>query len=167
MRLVVCDTGPFLHLSEVDCLDLLDLAGTVAIPGAVAEEMDLHIPAWGLNRPDWIRIQTLSPEAADQAAAWEAAGMLHSGEAESLALARQAGCDWYLTDDAAARIFASSLGLEVHGIIGILLWAAASEFVARPEAELLLDRLASESSLWVSPRVVVEAKSALDELYLK
>jgi predicted nucleic acid-binding protein len=164
MRLVVCDTGPLLHLSEVGRLDLLSSAGTIAIPAAVAEELDFHLPAWGLNRPDWIRVDVLSPDAADQAIAWQTSGMLHAGEAESLALARQARCDWYLTDDAAARIFASSLGLEVHGTIGVVLWAAATGVLDKPETEFLLDRLANDSSLWVSPRILSEAKSALEQL---
>lgn len=164
MRLVVCDTGPFLHLSEVGQIELLRQTGTVAIPSAVVDELDFHIPGWGLSKPDWVRIDALEPGATDQAIAWEASGILHLGEAESLALALQSKSDWYLTDDAAARIFALSLGLEVHGTVGVVLWAAGNGLATRREAESMLDRLAVESSLWISPRVVTEAKSALDAL---
>ena len=164
MRLVVCDTGPLLHLSEIGRIDLLSSMGDVVIPDAVFDELDSHFPGWGLNKPGWIRIGALDPAAAAQAIAWEASGILHTGEAESLALARLPKCDWYLTDDAAVRIFASSLGLEVHGTIGVVLWAAANRAITRLETESLLDQLAGESSLWVSPRVVAEAKAALDEL---
>jgi predicted nucleic acid-binding protein len=41
-------------------------------------------------------------------------------------LALQKQSDWLLTDDAKARQLAESLGLEVHGSIGLLLWAVAS-----------------------------------------
>ena len=164
MRLAVCDTGPLLHLSEVGRLDVLSFVGPVVVPAAVAEELDSHLPGWSSSRPEWIRIDALDSEAARLAIAWEASGILHAGEAESVALARQVECDWYLTDDAAARIFASPLGLEVHGTIGIVLWAAANRFINRLETESLLDRLVAGSSLWVSPRIVAEAKSALDEL---
>ena len=164
MRLVVCDTGPLLHLSEVGRLDLLSAAGEVVIPAAVADELTRRLPEWGLRKPDCIRIDALDPVHADQAVAWEASGMLHAGEAESLALALQLNCDWYLTDDTAARVFASSLGIEVHGTIGVVLWAASNGATSRSETESLLDRLANESSLWISPRVITEAKSGLDQL---
>jgi predicted nucleic acid-binding protein len=72
--------------------------------------------------------------------------------------------DWLLTDDSAARLFAQALGLEVHGSLGIVLWSAATGHLDRPDAEATLDRLA-HSSLWVSPRVLAEAKTALDQLY--
>ncbi len=161
---MVCDTGPLLHLSEISRIDLLSSAGDVVIPAAVFDELDSHFPGWGLSKPGWIRIGAPDSAAAAQAIAWEASGILHTGEAESLALARFLKCDWYLTDDAAARIFASSLELEVHGHIGVVLWAAANAVTSRPETESLLDRLVGESSLWISPRVVAEAKSALDKL---
>ena len=164
MRLVVCDTGPLLHLTEIDRLDLLIIAGQVLIPPAVVREMDVHVPDWGVRKPDWVRVTALEMDPADQASAWHSTGILHSGEAESIALARQANCDWYLTDDAAARLFASSLGIEVHGTLGVVLWAAVTGVVDKPETAALLDRLVTKSSLWVSPRVLAEAVSALDEL---
>jgi predicted nucleic acid-binding protein len=81
-----------------------------------------------------------------------------------MALARQIGADWFLTDDAAARLLASALGIEVHGSLGILLWAAAVGHLGRIEAEAALSRLAA-SSLWVSGRVLEEARSALRRLF--
>jgi len=164
MRLVVCDTGPVLHLSEVGQIELLSLTGTVAVPETVVEELDFHLPGWGLDKPEWLRLDPLDPPSADQALAWQASGLLHGGEAEPLALALQSKCNWYLTDDAAARIFASSLGLEVHGTIGVVLWAAAAGILDKSETESVLDRLARESSLWVSRRVLAEAKAAPDSL---
>lgn len=52
--MVVCDTGPLLHLSEIDRLDLLRKTGTVVIPPAVADGLDRHI-----SKPDWIRVDVL------------------------------------------------------------------------------------------------------------
>jgi len=79
------------------------------------------------------------------------------------ALARQGQADWFLTDDAAARLFAQVLGLEVHGSLGIVLWATAAGHLNQTAAEAALNRLA-RSSLWVSARVLAEARSALDQL---
>jgi hypothetical protein len=55
--------------------------------------------------------------------------------------------------------------MEVHGSLGIVLWAAASGHTGRDEAALMLDRLAA-SSLWISSRVLAEAHKALREMEL-
>jgi predicted nucleic acid-binding protein len=52
------------------------------------------------------------------------------------------------------------LGLEVHGSLGLVLWAAAMRHLNITEAHAALERLA-RSSLWVSPSVVLAAKAAL------
>jgi predicted nucleic acid-binding protein len=90
-------------------------------------------------------------------------GLLDAGEAEAMALARQLSAHWFLTDDAAARVLAASLALEVHGSLGIVLWAATIRHLSRGEAESALDRLA-RSSLWISAGVLAEARAALDRL---
>ena len=72
--------------------------------------------------------------------------------------------DWFLTDDAAARLMAESLGIEVHGSVGVVLWAAANELVGRLESEIFLTGL-EQSSLWLSKKVRVQARAALDRLY--
>jgi predicted nucleic acid-binding protein len=89
---------------------------------------------------------------------------LDAGEAEAIALAKQVAADWLLTDDAAARLFASALGVEVHGSLGILLWAAAAGHLDRIKAEAALSGLAA-SSLWISRRVLEEARSALQRVF--
>jgi predicted nucleic acid-binding protein len=87
------------------------------------------------------------------------------GEAEAIGLALQEHANWLLTDDARARQFAESLGLEVHGSIGVLLWSVATGHVSEKElAVQLLDRLAN-SSLWISDRVLQEVYEAIDVLF--
>ncbi len=61
-------------------------------------------------------------------------------------------------------IIENSVGLEVHGSLGIVLWAAATGHLSRTEAESALERLA-QSSLWISARVLSEAKSALESFF--
>jgi len=109
-------------------------------------------------------VRALTDSHKADAEAWEQAGLLGSGEAEAIALARQVRADWLLTDDAAARLFAQSLGLEVHGSLGIVLWAAAVGRLNRADIEATLERLA-QSSLWISSRVLTEAKAALSRLF--
>lgn len=158
----VTDTGPLLHLTEAAALDLLRLVGDLHAPPQVMAEMAYHRADWSL--PEWITLDALAPVYAAEAAAWQQAGLVDAGEAEAIALARQITADWLLTDDAAARLFAEELGIEVHGSLGIVLWATAIGHLERPAAEQALAQLAS-SSLWISRRILAEARAALHEIF--
>ena len=161
-RVIVCDTGPLIHLSEADAIHLLKLAGGILIPPAVATEFKSN-PANG-NLPDWIQIHELTTRSTAQVVRWVKNDYVDMGEAEAIALALQQHSDWLLTDDAEARQFAESLGLEVHGSIGLLLWAVASGYTEnRAQAYQILNGL-ERSSLWISERVVTAAAEAIDEL---
>jgi predicted nucleic acid-binding protein len=163
MRLIVSDTGPVLHLWEARSIDLLSLAGDLCIPGAVERELSNHWLTFGTASPPWLRTASLQPPYDESAANWWRAGIIHRGEAEAIALAQQLNADWLLTDDAAARLLATSVGLEVHGSLGVVLWAAARGHLTRTEAEAALDGLAA-SSLWVSPAVLIKARAALHQM---
>ena len=162
MICAVADTGPLLHLTEAEALHLLRLVGDLHVPPTVMAEIAYHVAGWPM--PEWITLDALAPAHAADAATWQQAGLLDAGEAEAIALARQMTADWLLTDDAAARLFAEELGIEVHGSLGIVLWAAAVGHLERSEAERALAQLAS-SSLWVSRRILTEARAALNEIF--
>lgn len=161
VRCIVSNTGPLLHLSEARTLQILSYAGEVHIPKAVEAEMGRLDPTW--RTPSWLTVDSLDAPWQNRAQSWQQAGLLDRGEAEAIALAQQIQATWLLTDDAAARLFSQALGLEVHGSLGLVLWAAATGHLKREEAEDVLDRLA-QSSLWISPRVLVEARAALRRL---
>jgi len=73
--------------------------------------------------------------------------------------------EWLLSDDAIARQFGESLGLEIHGWIGLLLWAVAVGHI-KSESEALNSLNALEgSSLWISDRVVNQTRKAIHALY--
>ncbi len=162
MKRIVADTGPVLHLREAGALHLLPLIGNVFLPPKVAAELSSRTSALP---PKWVKIQALSLAAQGRATEWRQAGLLHGGEAEALALAQEFKSDWFLTDDAAARLMAESLNIEVHGSIGVVLWAAAKKLVKKTEATALLAGL-EKSSLWISSKVRVEARAALGKLFI-
>lgn len=164
VRRIVSDTGPLLHLREAGTLETLRPAGQVFIPPAVETEIAALDVAWSLDRPEWIENVPLQPSFHGQAADWMKAGLLDPGEAEALALANQLHAEWLLTDDTAARLVASRLGLEVHGSLGVVLWAAAVGHFNRAEAEATLEAL-SNTSLWLSARVLDEARGALRQIF--
>jgi len=110
VSLVVCDTGPILHLNEAGALDLLGRLTEARIPPAVARELAASIPNWPGEQPAWLSVGQLASSRAEQAQDWVATGILGPGEAEAIALAKQLDADWFLTDDSAARLFAHSTG---------------------------------------------------------
>lgn len=162
MRIIVCDAGPLIHLSEAGCLDLLKPAGNLFLPHRVAIEVQSAVSVVK-PLPAFLQIVELDPHERKQADMWQAAGDLHAGEAEALVLARRKKAGWFLTDDATTRLFVSLLGLEVHGSLGIILWNAAKGNLSRNEAESALERLEA-TSLWLSNRIRREARQALEEI---
>jgi len=56
------------------------------------------------------------------------------------------------------------LVLEVHGSLGVVLWGAATGHFQQQEAEAALEALAG-SSLWISSRVLDEARAALRQIF--
>jgi predicted nucleic acid-binding protein len=159
LKRIVCDTGPLLHLREAGYLDVLREAGQVLIPPGVEAETAALDAEWHRERPPWIEIAPLQASYQIQASDWIKAGLL-----DALALANQLRADWLLTDDTAARVLALHEGLEVHGSLGVILWAAAMGHFDWEAAEGALDAL-SRSSLWLSSHILAEAREALREIF--
>jgi predicted nucleic acid-binding protein len=127
-RVVVCDTGPLIHLSEAGALHLLSLAGDILIPPLVADEYEANAHGW--KPPQWVKIVALEKNSSQQADEWVHSGQIDAGEAQAISLTRQINAGWLLTDDARARQFAESLGIEAHGSIGVLLWCMSNGHIS-------------------------------------
>ncbi len=165
MRLIVCDTGPLLHLGEAQERDLLNLIGEIHIPQAIDAELSLLDEEWERGRPSWVHVDALISSYLEEAVLWHRSGILDVGEAEAIALAQQLNADWLLTDDAVARVFAQTKDLEAHGSLGVVLWSVAIGHLQRDKGKMILDRLA-QTSLWISKAVLAEAKEALKKMVL-
>src|SRR5512134_2344099 len=100
-HIIVCDTGPLLHLSEAGAIHLLSSAGEVLIPPLVAVEFEANTQGW--NPPQWVRQVSPSRATRQKAEKWVRAKKIDDGEAEAIGLALQEQAEWFLTDDAKAR----------------------------------------------------------------
>ena len=80
MRVVVCDTGPILHLREAEVLPLLEKTGDVIIPPAVEQELETRISDWARERPGWLQVAQMSEEVTRQADQWMVLAALDAGE---------------------------------------------------------------------------------------
>jgi predicted nucleic acid-binding protein len=154
----VADTGPILHLAEAHAIELLSQLESVVVPPAVVEELSRMLP--GQPLPASLEIVALEKTRQQEAVDWHHAGLIDRGEAHAIALVRQIGAGVLLTDDAAARLFASSLAIRAHGSLGVVLWLAGQQRIEIEDAARTLDRLAT-TSLWLSPRILAEAHATL------
>ena len=123
---VVSNTSPLMNLAIVgQVLRLREQFGTIWIPVAVLEELRVEENLPGsksvraaLDRT-WLRVE----EVKDQRLVQVLQRALDKGEAEAIALALQMKANRVLKEEREGRGVAKSLGLEVTGVLGVLLRA--------------------------------------------
>jgi predicted nucleic acid-binding protein len=166
MNVVVTDTGPLLHLHQVGAMHLLAHLGSVQVTPTVWSELQRHAPSFASKGlPEWLSLAQPSASAMSQASQWVNAQVLHAGEAEALAHARETQADMFLTDDTAARTMGESLGIQVRGSLGVVLFAAASGHLDKASCLQTLDALEAQSTLWMSAKVKAAAKQAVSQIF--
>ncbi|NMF86635.1 DUF3368 domain-containing protein [Nodosilinea sp. P-1105] len=126
---IVSNTSPILNLAIVGQLDLLrQQFGQIQIPPAVLDELktDEERPGSQSIRAaltaGWIQVQPFSNQSLVQLLRQS----LDGGEAAAIALALEQQADWILLDERDGRKVAKSLGLQVTGVLGVLLRAKES-----------------------------------------
>ena len=158
-RPVVCDAGPLIHLDQLDSLDLLSDFTSVQIPEAVWAEVLKHrpkaLPQPFLQRP-------APPVVADAETLALCRGFsLDAGEAACLAILATQNDFLFLTDDAAARLVAEQLKIEVHGTLGLLIRGVRKGKRTPAQVIQTLESLPSRSTLYISPRLLAEVVQKL------
>lgn len=82
IRIIVCDTGPLLHLSEIGAIHFLSLAGDVLIPPQVAVEFENNAQGW--SPPQWAKVVDLDKPTRQKAEMWVKESRIDAGEAEAI-----------------------------------------------------------------------------------
>lgn len=166
MNVVVTDTGPLLHLHQVGAAHLLAHLGTIQLTPTVWSELQRHAPTFATSGPpSWMSLAQPSASAVMQASQWLNAQVLHAGEAEALAHAKDTQADIFLTDDTAARTMGESLGIQVRGTLGVVLFAAASGHLDQAVCLQILSDLEQHSTLWMSAKVKAAARLAVSQIF--
>lgn len=158
MKVLVCDVGPIIHLMEIQKMHLLLNMGEIYISYAVKLEVESHIQ----SVPDSLVMIKLESEDYEEAERIMKHARLHKGEAESIILAKRINADMVLTDDSAARFYASINNIEVHGSLGIVLWNYFNEIIGKEETRNILYQLKT-SSLWITNAVFQKALDSLEK----
>lgn len=159
---VICDAGPLIHLDEVDCLSLLNDFDKVFVPVQVWDEVSYH-RASAFNNPNIIfaRVEVaLSTEPSFQTLV--SAFSLDLGEQAALTLMQNNPQAIFLTDDAAARLAAVTIGYQVHGTIGILIRAIRRQQRTSHEIVTILRELPRRSTLHIRLDLLQEIITRLE-----
>lgn len=149
----VTDTGPLIHLAEVDALTLLETVDELLVPETVYEELTAGGLPTGYESIETTRVTADT----DSIEGYQ----LDPGETAALAIAI-AHEAILLTDDLAARDTATSVGVEVHGSIGIIARGYAKNRLDHQEAAELMRALQHETSLFLTDAVVEQGIALLE-----
>lgn len=122
--IVVSDTTAIIHLARINALDLVRrLYMSIYIPDAVYHELTVHGPSIPGAREvincTWIKRRAVS----NKGQVLALRRTLDPGEAEAIALAQEINADLLIIDEKKGRAHAKSLGLDITGMVGILLMA--------------------------------------------
>jgi len=156
---IVSDTGPIIHLSEINFIKVLDIFSEALIPEEVYNELRLSkIPV-----PKRIKIVGLKPEFKDSVKVLTNQENLDLGEACAIVLTMQEKADYFLTDDLDARSVALKYNLEVHGTIGVILRAFREKIINKKIAIEKVNELHTKSSLFITKDLIDEVIIAIKE----
>ena len=153
MIVAVADTGPLIHLDEIDALHLLAVADELLIPQTVYEELEAGTVPSTL---DYIEYELVE---ADET---ELTVDLDPEETAALAVAAERSAV-LLTDDLPARDAAEDLDVEVHGSIGVIVLAYTRGELTKSNAAELMRALQTETSLFITDAVVERGIALLDD----
>jgi hypothetical protein len=160
--IVVSNTSPIFYLSTISPLDLLyQLYEKIFIPRAVFNEIthvgNTDISAVAVPFTDWIKIQA----ATDQEFIRRLRSTLDPGEAEAIALAVELKADRILIDERMGRAVATQVGLQVTGVLGVLIAAKRNNLIQ--EVKPLLEALIEQVGFWIDTQLYIEILRAVGE----
>lgn len=148
--IVVSDTSPISNLLKIGRIDLLrHLYQTVVIPAAVSREIEfLEENRRLIAEIEWIRVVELK----NRELLTLLDGDLDSGEAEAIALSMELKADVLLIDEGHGRREAKNHGLEITGLVGVLLEAKKAGLIGKIRPEI--ENLATKANFWMSPQLI-------------
>lgn len=163
--IIVSDTSPITNLAAIGQLDLLrQLYSRVIIPQAVYNEMvnvDKVVPgAVEVQQLSWI--QTIAVVNSQQVTEiQEKQDNIDLGEAEAIILSKELKADLLLMDERRGRAVATSYGLNVTGLLGVLLQAKKQGLI--PAIKPLIDQLIATADFRVSQKLYAIVLQSADE----
>ncbi len=149
----VFNTGPFIHLKEINCLKLLNLFEKIIISNEVFEEYDSETKN-EIKKHKNIFIINLNSKTKDLSKYLIEQYNIHLGEATSIALSKQENIKLFFTDDLDAREIAKLSGIEVHGTLAIITRSLKENIIDKKETIKIIKDLHENSSLYITKDLI-------------
>jgi len=151
----VFDTGPFIHLNEINLLHILNLFKSIMAVDEVFNELNKNAALHGkIKNAGNIKLFQLKPKSKDISMLLAERYNINLAESSSISLAMQEKADIFITDDLDARTIAKNFNIEVHGTIGIIVRAFRESFISRETAINKIKELYGKSSLFITKDLV-------------
>jgi len=138
--IVVSNTSPLTNLAAIQQFELLHtLYQQIYIPHAVWDQLNANDQSWPgrteVANASWI----VQHRVANRSLVVALTLQLDPGEAEAIALALELGSNLVLMDESDGRRIAKRYGLQVIGVLGVLLEAKAHNLIdaVLPQVDLL------------------------------
>ena len=152
--IVVSNTSPLSNLAAIGRLELLQqLYGRILIPPAVYQEIidsgETDPATLAIQTLDWIDCHSIT----NQSLLQKLQINLDPGEAEAITLAVELKAERLIIDERRGRNEAIQLGLQVTGLLGILIAAKQQGFISLVQP--LLDDLRA-NGFWIHDRLYTE-----------
>ena len=141
--LAVSDSGPIIHLSEINAAKAFKIVKEVLVPEEVNNETrNCNVPRK--------KIMQLDDKHKDIAKFLISNYGIDLGESEAISLCMQEGIQTLFTDDLDARTIAKHYNLEVHGTVGLLVKSFSNGIFTEREVISKLELLRTKSSLFIT-----------------
>ena len=153
---VVSNTSPISNLAAIGQLPLLQkVYGNIVIPQAVAGEISkiakIYSQAASVPQAEWIAIRTVKDAKTVESFRAE---KLDAGESEAITLALELGAELLLIDEQLGRKMAVREGLNITGLMGVLLEAKNRDLITKVKP--VVDALMVQARFRVSSQLYAE-----------
>ena len=162
--IVVSDTTPLISLMKADSLQLLEpLFKEVLIPAAVFAELTTN-PKYRqeaelIETSPFIKVVTVKESKA--VSILQRASGLDLGESEAIVYADDAKADVLLMDEAKGRQVAKSMGIQIMGTVGVLLFAYEEKLITGSNVEMALNKM-KEANIHIGEGLINYAMSKIE-----
>lgn len=151
----VFDTGPFIHLHEVELLLVLKLFKSILIVDEVFSELNKNKTMYNkIKKIKNIKLLQLKPKNKDMSKLLVEKYYINLAESSSISLSMQEKTDVFITDDLDARNIAKNFNIEVHGTVGLILRAYRENTISKETAINKTKELYEKSSLFITKDLV-------------
>ncbi len=145
--MIVSNTSPIINLAAIGLLNLLpELYGSITIPQAVYLEITVLgqglTGALEVENANWIQVQSVS----HTSLVTTILESVNLGEAEAIALSVEHAAHLLLIDERKGRTLATSYGIPITGILGILTLTKQRDMI--PEVRSALNNL-RDFGFWI------------------